>query len=251
MFLQSYKINNNSFISDIVANDYRTADTFRKYGIEYCCGGKWPLELACKMRDLDVDIIREELELSTRNISVSNTLDFNIWNIDFLADYIANVHHQYLRKVIPQLQDHLGSFAGGHRTKFVYLTEVEQLVSQLIKHLLPHLQQEEEILFPYIKQINHAYENKESYASLFVRTLRKPVESVMHHEHEIIAKSLRRLRELTGDYTPPINACTSHKVTFLKLKEFDNDLAQHLYLENEILFPRAIAMEKELLQKKD
>ena len=86
-----------------------------------------------------------------------------------------------------------------------------------------------------------------SYAALLVRTLRKPVENIMNHEHEYTKKYLYQTRELTSHYTPPANACISHKVSFLKLKELDNELVQHLFLENEILFPKALQMEKELL----
>jgi len=251
MFLNSFKINGESLVSDIVAQDYRTADIFSKYGIEYCCGGKWPLEVACKARGLDVNTITEELEYSIRNVMLPNVIDFNKWNIDFLIDYIINVHHEYLRTSIPNVLDQLERFTNSHNKKFSYLNEILLLVNQLTKNLRPHLVQEEEIIFPYIRQIAHAYENKESYARLFVRTLSKPVEAIMHNEHEIVGKSLLRIRELTGDYIPPEKACVSHKTTFSKLKEFDNDLVQHMYLENEILFPKGIKMEKELLQKTD
>ena len=121
----------------------------------------------------------------------------------------------------------------------------------MAKDMMPHLQQEEEIIFPYIRQIAHAYNNKETYASLFVRTLKKPVENVMMHEHEIMNKVLGRIRNLTDHYTPPTNACVNHKVTFQKLQEIDNDLVHHMHLENDILFPKAIQMEKELLKRKD
>lgn len=100
-----------------------------------------------------------------------------------------------------------------------------------------------------MRQISHAYESKESYASLLVRTLRKPVEDLMHHEHDTLKKVLTRFRSLTNNYMAPDNACTSHRVAFSLLQELDDDIVQHLYLENEVLFPKAIAMEKELLQK--
>ena len=124
-----------------------------------------------------------------------------------------------------------------------------KLFNSLYKDIIPHLQQEEEILFPYIRQIAHAYNSKESYASLLVRTLRKPVEEVMKYEHESISRILHSLREYTNNYTPPENACVSHQVAFSMLKELDHDLVQHVFLENEILFPKAIAMEKELTGK--
>lgn len=251
MKLSRNHINRNLTVSEIVNRDYRAADVFRKYGVEYCCGGKFSLHVACEMNGVDEELLVKELEDATQAINTSNTLNFYEWHIDFLTDYIVNVHHEYLRKALPSLQDHVGRFADGHRKKFPYLDELQKAVAQLSRSFIPHLQQEEEVIFPYIRQIGHAYYSRESYASLLVRTLRKPVEQIMAHEHETTLRLLQRMRELTGDYKTPENACISHKVTFHKLEEVDNDLVKHLHLENDILFPRAIAMEKELLQLKD
>ena len=249
MFLKKNNINKDSFVSDIVQEDYRTASVFRKYDIDFCCGGKWALATVCEMKGLDFGPIKEELEDSVRNIQLSNTIQFNNWNIDFLTEYIVNVHHHYLRKALPEIKSHLAHFIADHAEKYPYLNEVSKQFNYLTKDILPHLQQEEEILFPYIRQISHAYESKESYASLLVRTLRKPVEEVMHHEHETVSKILHRLRNLTNNYVTPDDACVSHRVAFSLLKELDEDLSQHIYLENSILFPKAVKMEKELLQR--
>lgn len=251
MFLRPYKIDSTSFVTDIVTADYRTAEIFRKYDIEYCCGGKWPLEMVCKAKDLDIEQIKKELEQAIRSVQVPNNLPFNEWNIDFLADYIVNVHHHYLRTQLPEIKEILRKFTNEHANKYPFLLEVEKQFLFLYREMLPHLKQEEEIIFPYIRQIAHAYESNESYASLLVKTLRKPVEEVMNHEHVSVVKTMHNIRELTGDYTPPANACVSHKVTFSKLKELDNDIMQHMHLENNILFPRAIEMEKILLNTKD
>jgi regulator of cell morphogenesis and NO signaling len=248
MFLLTYKIEKNSNVADIVRNDYRAADVFRKYGIEYCCGGNRTLESACELAGLDYTTIFNELEEVSRTLCLPSSLVYTQWSVDFLTDYIINIHHQYLRKALPEIQEYLEKFASGHQKKFTYLPELERTFAILKKEMIPHLQQEEEILFPYIKQIAHAYEGSESYAGLLVRTLRKPVENVMKREHESVEKLLVLMRELTNNYTIPNNACISHQVVFKKLLELDNDLAQHVYLENKILFPKAIAMEKELLQ---
>ena len=249
MFLKPCQINGSSFVTDIVANDYRTAEVFRKYGIEYCCGGKWPLEMVCATKDIDIKILTKELEEATRTVHVPNSLPFNEWDIDFLADYIVHVHHHYLKKQLPEIKSTLLKFAEEHREKYQYMDELEKTFLQLYKELLPHLQQEEETIFPYIRQITHAFQSRESYASLLVKTMRKPIEVIMNHEYEMVAGSLYRMRELTSDYTPPDRACTNHKVTYSRLKELDNDLVQHMHLENNILFPRAIEMEKILLGK--
>lgn len=238
-------------VTDIVLSDYRTADVFRRYGIDYCCGGKLPLSKACELKHVDIDQLCSELLMASHTITISNTLSFEEWDMDFLVDYIINVHHAYLRKNIPTLQQDLDRFIAGHRKKFPFLDEVQKIFNQLSHDILPHLRQEEEIIFPYIKQIAHAYHGKETYARLLVRTLRKPVEDVMHHEHQTLLRLLNRLRTLTNEYHLPTNACAANQVSFLKLKELDDDLSQHIYLENEVLFPRAIAMEKELLHKND
>ena len=220
------KIDGDQTVSDIVNADYRTADVFRKYGIEFCCGGKLSLRTICDIKNLRINIVREELEESTRTICLPNSLKFENWDIDFLTDYIINVHHEYLRKALPATKDHLAMFVNGHRDKFSYLPDLLKIFIELENFALPHLQEEETIIFPYIRQISHAYHSKESYAALLVRTLRKPVENIMNHENESLNRLLRQMRQLTGDYTPPKNACTSHGVIFSKLKEIDNDLVQ-------------------------
>lgn len=242
-----WSIDPKAYVTEIVTSDYRTADVFRKYNIDFCCGGKWPLNIACEMNGVSLDTVRKELEASIRTIHISNSLPFENWTIDFLTDFIINVHHKYLSTALPDTKGYLEKFAAGHRKKFGYLDELEKQYNSLYKEMIPHLQQEEDIIFPYIRQIAHAYESKEPYAGLLVRTLRKPVEELMHHEHETVIKRLNKIRELTHHYTTPEKACASHRVTFGKLRELDCDLVQHLHLENNILFPRAVAMEKELL----
>src|SRR5690242_16599354 len=97
MFLQNIPVTEESFVSEIVRNDYRTARVFRKYNIDYCCGGKWPLRMVCDNKGLDFSSIKRELALSVRTIQLSNSTRFDTWSIDFLTDYIINIHHHYLR----------------------------------------------------------------------------------------------------------------------------------------------------------
>ena len=245
------KIRTELLVSEIVADDYRTADVFRKYSIDFFDSGDRTLEAVCKAKDIDIASIKRELEESIRTVCVPNSLKFEDWEIDFLTDYITNIHHQYLRKALPEARDYLFTFMESSGDEFPFLQDVFKIFNEMAKEMFPHLQQEETIIFPYIRQISHAYHSKESYAGLLVRTLRKPVENVMNHEHESVNRFLRQMRKLTSYYSFPDSASLRHRVTFLKLLEIDNDLVQHLYLENEILFPGAIALEKELLERKD
>jgi len=250
MFPNIYKIEPSTFVTDIVINDYRTADVFRKYDIDFCCGGKWSLDVACQNRNLNTDDIIAELRKIVRQSTSNAALDFDNWDIDFLADYIFNVHHRYLKKALPDTKEQVAKFLAGHREKFPELVEIENIMNRFIKEIPPHMKQEEEMFFPYIKQIFHAHKHRESYARLLIRTLRKPLEEVMLKEHETTGLSLHRLRTITNNYTPPAHTCITHKITFAKLKELDTDLVQHIHLESNILFPKAIEMERELLQEK-
>jgi len=243
-----YKIEPSSFVTDIVTHDFRTADVFRKYNIDFCCGGKWPLDMACQNRNLNTEEVIGELQKIINQSPSNAAIDFDSWEIDFLTDYILNVHHSYLKRALPETKQQVDKFLVEHRKKFPELEAIEIIMNQFINEIPPHMMQEEEIYFPYIKQIYHAYKHRESYARLLIRTLRKPIEEVMQKEHDTTGSKLNKLRSITNNYTPPDNACITHKITFAKLRELDKDLVQHIHLSCNILFPKAIKMEQELLQ---
>ena len=251
MYQNIYKIEPSSFVTDIVTQDFRTADVFRKYNIDFCCGGKWPLDLVCKNNNLEVEIVLNELQKIVSQSSSNAAIDFDSWDLDFLTDYILNVHHRYLKKALPEVKEQVNKFLDGHLKNYPDLAILEVIISRFMKEIPPHMKMEEEIFFPYIKQIYHAHKHRESYARLLIRTLRKPLEEVMLKEHETTGSNLHHLRTATNNYTPPGNACLTHKVTFGKLKELDKDLVQHIHLESNILFPKAIKMEQELLEDKN
>jgi len=248
MLLHKLAIERNSFINDIVRQHHHTADVFRKHGIEYCCGGKWPLETVCLTKGIEFDQLRKELEDACRVIQLSPMIAFDTWDIDFLTNYIVNVHHQYLKKTLADTSEIIKHFADGHEKKYPHMQEVLALFQQLEKEILPHIRHEEETIFPYIRQIAHAYENNDTYAKLLVKTLRKPLDVIMKHEEDVLSALVLKIRILTNSYIAPENACVSHTLALSRLKELDNDLMQHIYLENEILFPRALKIESELLK---
>ena len=234
-------------ISEIVRSDYRTAEVFKKYNINYCCSGQVSLETACSIRELNLEMIRLELEEVSRNIQLSQSLQFNEWKLDFLVDYILNIHHAYLHKALPALELSLVEFIVGHHRNHIELYSIQQIFMELSEILQTHNKHEEEIIFPYIKQIEAAHRRKESYGNLFVRTLRKPLKNI-EKEHDEIAMLLKKLKSCSNNYNFPVNACTNHQVLYHKFREFHDDLVQHIHLENNILFPRAIQIENELLR---
>jgi regulator of cell morphogenesis and NO signaling len=200
------------------------------------------------MRGIVYEELKQELEAACRPTFVPAKLAFEQWDVDFLTSYITNVHHEYLRGTLPATEEIVWRFADEHVKKYPYMQEVKNLCSKLKNEIIPHLAEEEQTIFPYICQVFHAYENKDSYARLLVKTLRKPLETMMRQENELVAPFILKIRELCNNYTPPEPACTSHRIALSRLKELDNDLAQHIYLENDILFPKAIRIEQELLR---
>jgi regulator of cell morphogenesis and NO signaling len=237
----------NSTISEIVQSDYRTADVFKKHGINYCCSGKISLAEACAIKGIEVASIAHDLKVATRNVYVSNSIDYQKWSAEFLIEYIIHIHHDYLRRTLPALNSSVMSFVEGHKNKYPALADVQTLLSELARMVEAHCLHEEQVIFPYIKQIEGMLRRREVYGNLFVRTLRKPLSNI-GQEHKAISELLEKLHASTGEYKAPQNACTNHKVIFARLEEFENDIQHHAYLENRILFPKAIEMENQLLE---
>jgi regulator of cell morphogenesis and NO signaling len=235
-------------VRDIVINDYRTADVFRKWGINYCCSGNLPLNEACSVKQVNLSDVELDLQQATRNITLSNSTAFNEWPVPFLTDYIVYVHHNYLKTTLPQLRQLMASFIPGHLKKYPHLVGVQQTFNDLADELEEHTAEEEESIFPYVKQVNSTYSQKETYGSLFVRTMRKPLAQIIEKDHGRIVSLLKQLRVETKVYSFGPDACANYQVIYRKLKEFDADLVQHKHLENNILFPKALQMEKSLLQ---
>lgn len=246
--MQIEKIATTPTVSQMVRDDYRLADVFKKWGINYCCGGNLPLVDACAVKNINAEDLRAEIKEATKTVRLPNALKFNEWPVVFLVDYIVHVHHGYLKQTISLLTQNLASFVSGHLKKYPYLQAVEETFQNLATVLLEHTEVEEESIFPYLKQISNTYERKEVYGSLFVRTMRKPLMETVSKEHNRISQLLRQLREQTNNYHFVADACTNHQVIYRKLQEFDNDLVQHMHLENNVLFPKVLLMEKTLLQ---
>jgi regulator of cell morphogenesis and NO signaling len=199
------------------------------------------------MKDIDFEVLKTELLNACKTVTLPSITPFKEWNVDFLTAYIINIHHYYLKQILPFIENMLANFLKEHETKYPYFKEVQTIFSKLKKELLPHLAHEEDIVFPYVKQVVHAHESNDNYAVLLVKTLRKPVDFMLKHEHDLIVKPIFKIRALTDNYMPPHKSCISHQVMLNKLKELDEDLMQHIYLENEILFPKVLAIEKQLL----
>jgi regulator of cell morphogenesis and NO signaling len=234
-------------VSHIVRQDYRTADVFRKWGINYCCGGEHTLEQACEARGLDKALVEKDLEAARIDLRLPATVRFDQWPLDFLVDYLIHVHHAYVKQTLPALTASLTGFANGHKAKYPHLQAVAEVFLALCEELEEQVQKEECSIFPYIKQVYKAYIGRETYGSLFVKAMAGPLDRFPDREHKRLSALLMELREMTGQYSFDAGVCTNYQVVFNKLREFDADLVQHKHLENNILFPASLDMQKELL----
>lgn len=247
MFLDSVRIDPSSSVQEIVSAHYGTAAIFRKYDIEYCCGARWPLETVCLMKGVELEGLLRELKDAIRTIELPRNLPYENWSIDFLTEYIINIHHQYVHQTVPDLGQALGDFAEEHSKNYPVYAAVRSHYRTLEEGIYPSMAQEENVIFPYLRQVADAFTRKDPIAGLFIKTLRKPVEKVMNNERDMLINAVTGFRKLTNNYEIPPKACTSHGVVLARLKALDNELMQHVRLEHQILLPRVIEMEKQLL----
>ena len=250
MFLDPIDITPESNPRELVRRHLRAAAVLNAYGIEYCCAAQGTLQMACRVKGIEPDQLLRDLQEACRVIQVPVDISYQDWNTDFLADYIVHVYHLSLRKSLPSIEAALEKFTQEHRKKYAYFEEVLDKFRALRAAMLEHITQEEEHIFPYLRQVAHAYAERDSdeLAGLLVRTLRKPLKSLVENEHRLLEDSIFQFRLLTANYEPPGNACPAHRVILARLRELDNDLVQHFYLENRVLIPRIIEMEGELLK---
>lgn len=228
----------NSIVGELVAADYRRATVFKNHKIDFCCKGNRTIEEVCQNGQLDKEQLIKELNQSAEK-SNNSTIDFGSWDSDLLADYIEKKHHRYVEQKIPELKAYLNKIAKVHGQRHPELIEIEKLFTASARELLQHMQKEEKILFPYVRTMA----NGELLERPHFGTVQNPIKMMMH-EHDNEGERFRKIAELSNNYTPPADACTTYKVAFAMLKEFEEDLHLHIHLENNILFPRAVETEK-------
>ncbi|MEP7233437.1 MAG: iron-sulfur cluster repair di-iron protein [Ginsengibacter sp.] len=230
-------------LGEIAAKDLRKAEVFKKYGLDFCCGGKKTVKEACAEKGIDVTRLEKELQTTDKNITASRPLPYNDWSLDFLADYIVNMHHSYVRKTIPDLRTYAAKVASVHGDRHPELLAISQLTDEVCEELTTHMVKEENVLFPHIKQLVAAKNNGSQFQVEAFKSVQSPI-SMMEHEHEIVGKKLEQIRELSHNYALPEDACASYSYLYKTLEEFENDLHIHVHLENNILFPKSIDLEK-------
>ncbi len=225
----------------IAAKDLRKAQIFKQNGLDFCCGGKKTVKEACAEKGIDSARVEQELQ-KIDQIPASRPLPYNEWSLDFLADYIVNTHHSYIRKFLPDIRIYAEKVNRVHGARHPELERIYELVEAVNAELGAHMIKEEKILFPYIKALVIAEKGIAPIQASHFGTIQNPI-NMMEMEHEAVGEYLAEIRSLSNDYTLPSNACASYSLLYRMLHEFETDLHLHIHLENNILFPKSLVLE--------
>jgi regulator of cell morphogenesis and NO signaling len=221
-------------VGEIVANDIRTSAAFKKAGIDFCCGGKQSLAEACNEKGIDTAALENEI-LKVSEEPMNEFMNFKNWDPVFLSDYIVKTHHKFVVKNLPDLVFYTQKIADVHGDNHPELVEVADLFAKINDELLQHLKNEEEVLFPAIKE---AVATSSEKAKL---TIKSEIERMMG-EHEFAGGAMDKINVITKGYKVPQDGCNTYRVTFKLLEEFEDDLHTHVHLENNILYPKALEL---------
>jgi len=232
-------------IKSIVTNDYRAAAIFEKYSLDFCCKGGVTIDQACADRNVDPAAVYADLDGLAAE-SRGNEPRFDQWPVDELIDYIMNVHHRFVREAIPVVHAHTQKVAQVHGSRHPEVVRIAGQFEAVAGDLMGHMMKEEQILFPYIKTLLKAKREGRAVSAPPFGTAQNPIR-MMEEEHRAAGDELYAIRSESSNYAPPEDACTTYRVSYQELQRFEQDLHQHVHLENNILFPKAIALEQELL----
>ena len=229
-------------VRELALENPASTRVFEKLGIDYCCGGNVSLEQACRNANLAVDQVLSSLAQAEAAPATGKNRDWQSQPLAELIAHIQNTHHKFTRDEIARLGPLCEKVCSVHGKNHPELFRIYELLQQLAQELNGHLMKEEMILFPYIKRIEAASIAKERTPAAPFGSVQNPI-AMMEHEHDSAGNALRAMREASNGYSAPADACVSFQTLYRALAEFETDLHQHIHLENNILFPRAVAIE--------
>ncbi len=236
-------------IREIVSSQSSAAAVLQRFDIDLCSHADESLKQACAELQLSVDQVLEKLSDAAAKENGAAPADLAGYSLNRLIQHIVRTHHQYVRSELPRLVEMAHKLTGKHGDRAPKLKEVENLLDALHAEMFAHLQKEEQVLFPFIAQMEEEAAGFASPAHACFQTVAQPV-SMMVREHESAEGLVAQMRGLTNEFNAPAWACPTHIALYTWLKKFESDLRQHVHLENDILFPRAIEMESALNQRR-
>jgi regulator of cell morphogenesis and NO signaling len=228
-------------VREIALEQPHSIRVFESFGIDYCCGGRKPLAEACTERQIAVDDVLAALEAASAS-TAPLPVDWSQARLGALIEHIVATHHAYVKRELPRLAELAQKVVNRHGETQAHLPAMQKLLAQLDEELIHHLGKEEHVLFPYIAKLEGALISGGAPPEACFGDITHPI-AMMTSEHDAAGVLLAELRRLSDNFTTPVEACPTYHAYYDGLKEFEQDLHQHIHLENNVLFPRAIAME--------
>jgi regulator of cell morphogenesis and NO signaling len=228
-------------VREIALEQPTSIRVFERLGIDYCCGGRKPLTEACSERNLEVAGVVAALESAAKSAAPAGT-DWAQASLRQLITHIVTTHHEYVKSELPRLAMLAEKVVNRHGDTQAHLPALRSVLAQLDEELIHHLGKEEHILFPYITKLEEAKATGSAAPHGCFGTVAHPI-AMMTSEHDAAGQLLAQIEQLTSNFTTPEGACPTYLAFYTGLKEFEQDLHQHIHLENNILFPRAIELE--------
>lgn len=237
-----------TFVAAVAARNPATIRVFQSYGIDFCCGGKRPLAEVCEEKQVPFEELRSSLEAAMTRSSELPAADAPLGT---LVHFIVERYHTRLREELPRLGEMAAKVLSVHGERHPdLLPDLHATFVGLREELEDHMAKEERILFPYALRLEETAARGGSLARATFGSIDAPI-GVLEHEHELAGAALAKMRELTGDYVPPAGACTTFRGLYHGLAELDRELREHIHLENNVLFPRAARLERQLLGQEE
>jgi regulator of cell morphogenesis and NO signaling len=228
-------------VKDIALSNPAARQILEDAGLDYCCGGGKSLHEACLHADVPAEEILNRLRENSKHVSPDEA-NWTSVPLGDLTRHIRERHHRYVREAIARVQTLLDKVAAKHGENHSEIADIQRLFAEVGREMIMHMQKEEQILFPYIDALEKATSAHSSVEPPFFQTVRNPIHAMMK-DHDAAGELVKQIRKATSEYTAPADACTSYKALYQDLREFEADLHQHVHLENNILFPRAVEME--------
>ena len=228
-------------VREIALEQPSSIRVFEDFGIDYCCGGRKPLAEACAAGQLDVEEVLVALDFAA-NADAASPIDWAQASLGRLIEHIVATHHSYVKRELPRLAVLAQKVVNRHGDTQAHLPAMQKALAQLDEELIHHLGKEEHVLFPYIARLEAAVVSGSAPPDACFGAVANPI-AMMTHEHDMAGALLAEIRRLSDDFTTPAGACPTYHAFYDGLREFEQDLHQHIHLENNILFPRAIDLE--------
>ena len=230
-------------VKEIALESPVTTRVFEEFKIDYCCHGDTKFDEACRMAGTSPEVVIQKIGGVLDGAATDASETFADLSLSDLIDHILDKHHAYTREEMAHLTPLMAKVASRHGEHLPALLEVKELFDAICADLEPHMMKEEMVLFPYIQRLEYSFTHKHTPSFPPFGTVQHPV-NMMNIEHEEVGEILSKMRTITNDYDLPDWACPSFTALYHRIQAFELDLHQHIHLENNLLFPKAIELER-------